>query len=222
MVWLPCGRYRFPVDDPIKSDLLAAYDADTARRAARSMDRWRQAVVDRFLARMDERTLSTVLDAGCGTGQLAAYMAGRDFSVSAVDLSPGNVEACRHRGVDAEVGDFSSLRYEDASFGGVIAFNSLLHTPKSHLSAVLAELRRVLVVGGLLQVVVWGGVDHEGPDEHDWLEPARFFSFLSDEAFLAVEGSRLRRLETIILHEHAHERPDGFDLHPQCMLLEAR
>ncbi len=203
----------------VTANLRAAYDADAARRGARSLDRWRQAIVDRYLDRLDERSLSNVLDAGCGTGQLAAYMIGRDFAVSAVDLSPGNVEACRHRGVDAHVGDFSALRYDEQSFDGVIAFNSLLHVPKEDLATIVAELRRVVTAGGLLQVVVWGGIDFEGPHDHDWLDPARFFSFFSDASFLELEFPGLRRLETVILHEHAE--PDGYRLHPQAMLLEA-
>jgi SAM-dependent methyltransferase len=207
------------MNDVIKAGLRTAYDADAARRGARNFDRWRQAIVDRFLDRLDERSVTKVLDAGCGTGQLAAYMAGRDFAVAAVDLSPGNVEASRHRGVDAEVGDFSALRHADASVGGVIAFNSLLHIPKADLVTVLRELRRVLVVGGLLQIVVWGGTDFEGAHEYDWLQPPRFFSFFSDASLLELEFPKLRRLETVLLHEHAE--PDGYHLHPQAMLLEA-
>ena len=115
--------------------------------------------------------------------------------------------------------DFASLPFENASFDGMLAFNSLLHVPKAALALVAAESRRVLREGASALVVVWGGVEHEGPLEDDRLSPPRFFSFFTDEGLLALQLPGFRRIETRFLHEH--EEPGRHRLHPQAMLLDA-
>ncbi len=213
----PGTRYRALVDPKMKAGLRLAYDADAERRNARDPERWRFEAVDDLVDRMLHEGLSTVLDIGSGTGQLAQRMNGRGLDVMAVDLSPANVMCTQTRGVAAVVGDFSDLPFEDASFDGALAFNSLLHVPKSELARVLTEIRRVLARGGLFKMLVWGGFDHEGPHEDDWLDPPRFFSFFADETFAALPTPGFTAIETSFLHEYAEDA----GLHPQVKLLRA-
>ena len=58
------------------------------------------------------------------------------------------MERCRHRRLDARQADILSLPFPDECFDGVITLDVLEHLPDD-VSA-LAELRRVLKVGGLL------------------------------------------------------------------------
>jgi SAM-dependent methyltransferase len=174
-------------DPSYKDDLRKAYDADVARRDAMEPATWRIETIDRFSEALTEGAASTVLELGCGTGQLAHYLLDMGFAVSAIDLSPGNVEATKRRGVDAEVADFVSLPYADASFDAAFAFNSLIHVPEAELPEAFAEIRRVLIPGALLLVVVWGGTRHEGPLPDDWLDPPRYFSFYADDEIVAMQ-----------------------------------
>ncbi|MFC7109529.1 class I SAM-dependent methyltransferase [Nonomuraea rubra] len=92
------------------------------------------------------------LDAGCGTGRLAAYLAGRGHRVRGVDSSPDMLERARQRVPQAEflLGDLSSLPVPDESVDLVVCSLALTHVPE--LGPVLAEFARVVRPGG--QVVI--------------------------------------------------------------------
>ncbi len=205
------------MDPTAKARLRLAYDADAERRNARDPEAWRFMAVDDLADRMLDAGLRSVIDVGCGTGQMAERLSRQGLDVMGVDLSPANVMCTQARGVAALVGDFSDLPFDDGTFEGALAFNSMLHVPKADLGAVLTEIRRVLIPGALAKIVVWGGFDHEGPHDGDWLDPPRFFSFYTDEAFAALGTPGFAEIETVLLHELAES--DG--LHPQAKLLRA-
>jgi SAM-dependent methyltransferase len=202
----------------IKADLVTAYEADVPRREAMTPASWRTTIVDDFAARCRAGGRRSVVELGAGTGQLATHAGTRGLSVTPTDLSPGNVGAMRRRGLDASIADFSDLPFDDESFDGGYAVNSLLHVPKTELADVMAEVRRVIRKGGLLMIVVWGGPDHEGPYEDDWLEPPRFFSFYPDTDFVELRFAGFTPVEHRILYAVEESGPD---LHPQVAYLEA-
>ena len=76
-----------------KDDLVAAYDSDVERRNAMTPAVWRTDIVDRFTESARELDAESVLELGCGTGQLARYVADKGFDVVAIDLSPENVQS---------------------------------------------------------------------------------------------------------------------------------
>lgn len=203
--------------DPRRNNLRRAYDLDAERRSTREPEPWRLEIVDALAHRICGTGEVRVIDLGCGTGQLASRLISHRLRVVAVDLSPSNVRRARERGVPAMVADFTALPCRDASFHGALAFNSFLHVGRAHRSHLYAEVRRVLVDGAVLAVVVWGGVESEGPLEDDWLDPPRFFSFMDDDHFAAAPTPGFDRLDTRLLHEH--RTAEG--LHPQVMLLRA-
>ncbi|WP_327092192.1 class I SAM-dependent methyltransferase [Nonomuraea sp. NBC_01738] len=88
------------------------------------------------------------LDAACGTGRLAAYLAGRGHRVRGVDLSPDMLERARLRvpGAEFEVGELAALPVADESVDLVVCSLALTHVPD--LGPVLAEFARVLRPGG--------------------------------------------------------------------------
>jgi SAM-dependent methyltransferase len=201
-----------------KDDLRRAYDIDVERRGAMSPATWRTRAIDRFLDVATEQGAESIIELGCGTGQLARYVSDKGFDVTATDLSPANVAQARSLGLSAKVADFGSLPYADNTFEAAFAMNSLLHVPPNELGGVLTEIARVLVVGAPLLIVVWGGVAHEGPVEDEWLDPPRYFCFYTDEAFLALETPGFERwsFETLDVDEEG-----GGELHPQVLTLKA-
>jgi len=86
-----------------------------------------------------------ILDAGCGTGALAAEAARRGAWVVGVDISPKLIELGRERlagigpgSIDLIVGDL--LDPALGVFDHVVAMDSLIHYPSADVETVLASL----------------------------------------------------------------------------------
>lgn len=202
---------------PYKDDLRRAYDVDVDRRGAMTPASWQTSTVDRFLESPHMLGANNIIELGCGTGQLARYVADRGFDVTAMDLSPANVAHTQKRGITAEVADFAALPYPDNTFEAAFAMNSLLHVPPDALSGVLTEIARVLRSQAPLLVVLWGGILHEGVVEDEWLDPPRYFRFYTDDALLSLETPGFAHVS----FESLEGEEDGVGLHPQVLTLTA-
>ncbi|HYN68194.1 MAG TPA: class I SAM-dependent methyltransferase [Ornithinibacter sp.] len=151
--------------DPVDSDgVRAAYDTVAEAYAARLPDTRAEAaadlaMVDAFAAAVAAGDDPRVLDAGCGTGRMSAYLAARGCLVEGVDLSPGMVAMARRANPELrfEVGSLSELPCADAEFAGVLLWYSVIHTPPSGLARIVAEVARVLRPGGYVLVGMQAG-----------------------------------------------------------------
>ena len=141
-----------------------AYDTVAQAYAARLPDTRAEtaadlSMVDAFAAAVTAGHDPRVLDAGCGTGRMSAYLAARGCLVEGVDLSPGMVAMARrdHPELPFEVGSLHELPRAGAAFAGVLLWYSIIHTPPSGLAAVVAEVARVLRPGGYVLVGTQAG-----------------------------------------------------------------
>jgi SAM-dependent methyltransferase len=92
-----------------------------------------------------------VLDAGCGTGDNAIFLAGRGHRVTAVDIAPTAIETARTRGDGVEwvVGDSAEF---SGQFDTVLA-SALFHClPPRERPGLVAALRNAAVDGALLNL----------------------------------------------------------------------
>lgn len=127
-----------------------------------------------------------ILDVGCGTGRDMAWFEEHGAIVTGIDLSPGMLAEARTR-VRGELlcTDMRAMALSSAHFHGVWCSASLLHLPKAEASQALAEMRRVLVPGGILFLAVQEGTG-EGWERVPYIEVEtveRLFSrYSSDEA----------------------------------------
>ena len=98
---------------------------------------------------------SRVLDVGCGSGELLAYLDRLGASPAGIDPAPGMVALARSRvaGADVRLGSFEHLPWLDGSFDVVTAFNALQFADDT-LDA-LAECVRVVRPGGHVAVANW-------------------------------------------------------------------
>jgi SAM-dependent methyltransferase len=98
--------------------------------------------------------LGPICDMGCGPGQIARYLHDNGASALGVDLSAEMVKVARELSPEIEFhqGDMMALDFEDNSWGGIAAFYSIIHIPKSKIVDTLGEFLRVLRPGGWLLV----------------------------------------------------------------------
>lgn len=97
-----------------------------------------------------------LLDIGCGTGMATQLAAALGAQVNGLDASEAELIIARERVPDGDFrcGEMEELRYDDASFDVVTAFNSLQFA-EDPLHA-LREARRVAKPGGYVAIAVWG------------------------------------------------------------------
>lgn len=151
---------------PRDVELRRAYDEIADAYAARkrpSLRSWLGLLADRLLAEAPhDRPL---LDLGCGPGVEAERLAGPGRPAVGLDLSAGMLAHARRR-LPGRVlqADCRALPLRDASVGAVWSAYALLHVPAADLPAVIAEVARVLVPGGVAALTVATG-DGERTEE---------------------------------------------------------
>lgn len=149
-----------------------------------------------------------ILDVGCGTGSLAVQIAETlpGTRVTALDPDPKALaratEKARKAGVEVDwrQGFGDHLPFESASFDRVVSSFMFHHLDPAVKRGMLAEVRRVLVPGGELHLVDFGG-QSEGRDgvlarllhRHEDVEDNLAASLFEEAGFESVgEVSRSR------------------------------
>jgi SAM-dependent methyltransferase len=109
-------------------------------------------LLERFATEVSATKRHPVCDLGCGPGHVARCLHELGVPVVGIDLSTRMVEEARilNPGLEFRQGDMYGLDDPDGSFSGVVAFYSVIHIPREGVTAVLEEIRRVLIPGGLL------------------------------------------------------------------------
>jgi len=103
------------------------------------------------------RSVSRVLDLGCGIGRHSLFLAAHGYQVSSVDASSKAVEltqkAAREAGLAVAVRQsaMTQLPFEDRAFDYVLAWNVIYHGDQNTVRTVLAEISRVLRPEGIFQ-----------------------------------------------------------------------
>ena len=157
-----------------------------------------RALLDRLAD--DVRGSGPICDLGCGPGQVARYLSTRGVDVFGIDLSSGMVEQARqlNPGIDFKQGNMMSLEDEPESWGGVVAFYSIIHIPRDEMVDALRELMRVLRPGGLLLLAFHLGQETIHRDEW-WGEEVSidFLMFEADEIDGYLKAAGFEVEETI-------------------------
>ena len=145
-----------------RADWDARAERWDARAEVNAMAPDREADLDRIWNALRLSRGARVLDAGCGSGQLAIALAERGARVTGIDLSPEMIRRARDHGCDRGVeiewrtGDVTQLADPLAVYDAILARVLLQFVPD--VPAALRELRRVLKPGGRLLASVPGAL----------------------------------------------------------------
>jgi len=110
--------------------------------------------VRRQLAELPSQAIRDVLELGCGTGAVAAFLAQTyHMMVWGTDYDPEQIQIARKRHLENEhliyrVEDATRLSFKDSSFDLVVSQNVFHHL--SHWKTAVREVARVLRPGGFL------------------------------------------------------------------------
>ena len=103
---------------------------------------------------LDPQPGDRVLDLGCAAGAITHYLSTFGAEPVGVDLEPLAIERARELfpGLRFEVADATQLPFVGASFDKAVAADFVEHIVDDTFVAMCAELRRVLVPGGLFAI----------------------------------------------------------------------
>lgn len=112
-----------------------------------------------FLDLLDIRPGMSMLDVGCGAGQIAIPAAQKGAEVTGIDLASNLIDQARDRAsanglqITLEQGDAEELPYSDNSFDLVVSLIGAMFAPRPE--KVAAELVRVCRSGGRIVMANW-------------------------------------------------------------------
>ncbi len=141
--------------DSLKARLKAIWAAGDYDRFSRYME----GSAREFYERLNIAPGCQLLDAGCGSGQLALMAAKDGIQVAGVDIAGNLVERARTRAqgeglkVRFEEADAEALPFDDASFDVVVSLIGAMFAPRP--DHVAKELLRVCVPGGTIAMANW-------------------------------------------------------------------
>ena len=152
----------------------------------------------RWLARQRARRLlrlksqGTVLDVGCGRGQMLAELRAAGWDVQGVEL---NEEAARYArevlDLPVTVAPFDAGQYRDQQFDAVILWHVLEHIPDA--PAALEGIARIVKPGGLL----WVALPNLASWQAAWTRYAWFHLDLPRHCWHFSAGSLQQRIEAL-------------------------
>ena len=182
-----------------RQPLVHAYDAAYA-----GVPNWDIGRPQRAFVRLEETGLirGPVLDVGCGTGELALYLARRGHDVLGIDLAPTAIanarEKARWRRIPAQFLVWNALNLSELAAAG-LSFRTVVDSAMFH---VLGDRERDRFVAQLGSVVRAGGL-------YCLLGDARF----DDRATYGITPAEIRRRfrdadgwEVVFAHETTFER----------------
>jgi SAM-dependent methyltransferase len=179
-------------------DLATYYDQEATIRAMRTVGAGRARRRDDFARLLADERRPSLLEIGTGPGRDAVAFMADGVAVIGVDLSAEPVRLACGEGVDALQASVLDLPFKTRSFDAAWSMSTLLHVPNVDFDAAMSEIVRVVRPGAPIAVGLWGGPDSEGPNEHDTIQPPRFFSIRSDERIRAMLGEhgQVERFDT--------------------------
>ncbi len=137
-----------------------------------------------------------MLDVGCGWGRYAQCFVDLGLIYTGIDLSPRMIEIAQRSnlGLIFKEMSFRKIDFPDESFEGLWSCCSLGFEPKRNMQAVLREMSRILVPGGLLYIVLpnhWDSFEDPPDPSATGFKRIHYARWLPDEFLDVIRKSGL-------------------------------
>lgn len=134
-------------------EALLAYSQPRFFTALGDLD-WYSGSHRRWMDDQDFRTGDRILEVGCATAALTAYLADRGYRITGLDRSSDMISRAKrtYPRLDLRVGDATMLPYNDNALDAVVAASLINIVPDAE--SVLSEIHRVCAPGGTVSVLV--------------------------------------------------------------------
>ncbi len=138
----------------IEQEMEKTYDGISCKYFDEAKNDWKdKRYVDCFINYLPSN--SSILDVGCGTGELLEYFSSLGFKTTGIDISKKMVDISRKRVVNSHIlkmslYDISMLR---DNFDAIVATFVFVHIPKEKIGEVIKNISNKLKNGGLFFIV---------------------------------------------------------------------
>jgi SAM-dependent methyltransferase len=151
----PPDSTTIPNLEAVKAKQKATWESGDFGQIARTIEN----VAEEFMARRPLRPGSEILDAACGTGNLAVLAARAGGVVSGIDIAANLIGQARNRAsaeglrIDFQEADAEALPFAACQFDLVVSMFGVMFAPRPDVVA--AELWRVTKPGGQIALANW-------------------------------------------------------------------
>jgi len=171
-----------------------------------------------LLEKIAQESNGVVCDFGCGPGHVGEFIRTFGRKVCGLDISLEMLAQGRARypEIDFIEADFRELPFEDHTFGGGVAFYSLIHLLDPDFPPILEEIRRVLRPGAPFSAAFHLGDGSLHVDEFWGSQISLDYKFYTPEELCAFfEGAGFKVAEVFIRKPY-----EGFE-HPsqRCYIV---
>jgi len=141
--------------DAIKAAQKITWESGDFGQIARSIEE----AADQFMARLPLVPGTSVLDAACGTGNLAVHAARAGCEVHGIDVARNLLAQARHRStaqglaINYQEGDVEAMPYEAQQFDWVVSMFGVMFAPGP--GRTVSELARVTKPSGRIALANW-------------------------------------------------------------------
>ena len=143
------------------------------------------------------------IDLGCGRGEFCALLREWGWRAEGVDASPGAVEACRERGIEATLADV--LAYletrQDDPVEGISAIQLIEHLPQRAWVHLFEEVHRALASGGAFLLETINGQNPDAIADHFVADVTHTWPGHPETLRLMAEHAGFDPVEVRFLHE---------------------
>jgi ubiquinone/menaquinone biosynthesis C-methylase UbiE len=127
---------------------------------------------------------SLVCDAGCGpSAHIGRYVFAKGIPVMGVDISDKCIALARRYNPEMKFlrADMGHLPFADGTIDGLIAYYSIIDTPKKHIERLFREFHRVLKPHGCLLTAVKAGSSEGYQPELLGIKTEIYFTLFTEE-----------------------------------------